>query len=181
VGSRLRKTREFMESTIDSAKVRSGKALSAIKQHVPTERLRGFKQGALDVGSSAAGMVKELLEEIVESKAFRDGAKGAMVGAVAAVPLPVIGPLFGGVFGAAVAMYFGQKSSGSSSEVVEVPAKGSETYVLLRELDDLRKRKILTRKQFEEAVRQVLDAWSSTADVQASGSQIAAARPDERR
>ena len=158
----LGKVRQFAASASKSVRDAAAKTTDAVKRHAPSaEQWNEAKELVVDTAKTAAGHVQDLVNEIVESKPFRDGAKGALVGATVAVPLPLVGPLFGGAVGAVIAVYFGQQGKNGSDKVL-VPAEGSELYIRLLELDDLRKRKTLTREQFEEQVREVLRSCSST-------------------
>jgi hypothetical protein len=153
----IEKLRAATDSARQSVKGGAEKSLAFVKQHSPTsDQLRAAKERTTDAAKSVGEGIKDLAAEVMESKPFRDGAKGALVGATIAVPLPLVGPLFGGVLGAAVAVYFGQRAGAGGSQEVEVPAEGSPVYTRLREFDDLRRRGILTRKQFEEQVHAVL-------------------------
>lgn len=155
----VQRVKNASSKVIESAKSAVHQAAETLREHGPsTEQLRDAKDRSLEVVKSAGDMAKELVQEIVESKPFKDAAKGAIVGAVVAVPVPLVGPLFGGTVGALAALYFGQRAGGDSATVL-VPAEGSEPYKLLRELEDLRRRKVLSRDQFEEQVRKVLDTW----------------------
>jgi hypothetical protein len=154
----MAKLRGAGSTILQSAKDAAGRTTAIVREHSPSPgQFDQAKSHAGEVLKSAGKSVCDLGQEIVQSKPFRDGAKGAVVGATVTLPLPLVGPLFGAAVGAVVAVYFGQQGRSGSDEVL-LPAEGSESYVRLRELDDLRRRKILSKEQFEQEVKAVLDS-----------------------
>lgn len=147
---------EYAVSKADAVK-------TVLEEHAPTtEQLRSAAERAKDAVQGLGVQALELGRDVWESKAGKDAAKGALVGGVVAVPIPVVGPMFGALVGAVVAVYFGQKGA-APDDTVHVPAEGSEMYRRLRELDDLRRRKIISRADFETQVRAILDATAPQA------------------
>jgi hypothetical protein len=107
----------------------------------------------------------------MRSDLAKDAAKGAVVGAANAVPLPIVGPAISAVVGAGIGVYANltrtsptiQKSADgltpqhSQTDQVASTSPVKDVYAELLKLDDLLKRGILTQAEFDSQKAKVLD------------------------
>jgi len=168
-----------MKSKLSELAFKAGKAMSVavsktadyVQAHKPTEQdLEQAKALALKAGKTVADEAVALGKEVAQSKAFKDAAKGAGVGAVAAIPIPLIGPAVGAVIGAGAGVYLGRgapapapKSLSTnpptypSAMVVDVVAEPpKDLYAELIKLDELRQKGLLTDDEFEGLKQKLL-------------------------
>ena len=159
-----------MKEKLSLMALKAGRAVSAaanktavyVQTRMPTEQdLAQAKAMALKVGKAVADETVSLGKEVAQSKTFKDAAKGAGVGAVAAIPIPIIGPAVGAVIGAGAGIYLGSRSQSQSQppalstsppqavliEVEAAPPK--DLYAELLKLDELRQKGLLTNGEFE--------------------------------
>lgn len=132
------------------------------------------KNVAVSTGKAALGYAAAMGKEIARSKTLKDAVKGAGLGAVAAVPLPLVGPLAGAVVGAGAGVYLGLKSQPDSAPALPLPvpavdAGDSSRNIIdvvatvpfdlntkLRELDQLRVDGLLNDEEFQSEKRKLL-------------------------
>lgn len=168
-----------MKNKLSQLAFKAGKAVSAAaskttefyKTHKPTEQeLEQAKALAFKAGKTVADEAVALGKEVVQSKTFKDAAKGAGVGAVAAIPIPLIGPAVGAVIGAGAGVYLGRGAPASapnslptnppaypSAMVVDVVAEPArDLYAELLKLDELRQKGLLTDQEFEGLKQKLL-------------------------
>lgn len=113
---------------------------------------------------SAADEVSILAKGVVRSEIVRDVTSAAAVGAVIALPLPIVGPMAGAFVGGALGAYksltspTSRKSEPASSEpsVAKTTAQDPDLYEKLIKFDDLRKKGILSDAEFEEQKKKLL-------------------------
>jgi hypothetical protein len=123
---------------------------------------------AIKAGKAVADETVALGKEVAQSKTFKDAAKGAGVGAVAAIPIPIIGPAVGAVIGAGAGIYLGSRSHPQAQpqslppsppqavliDVEAAPPKG--LYTELLKLGELREKGLLTNEEFEVQKQKLL-------------------------
>jgi len=166
-----------MKDKLSQMAIKAGQAASAaarktadyVQTHKPTEQdLAQAKAMALKAGRAAADETMALSKEVAQSKTFKDAAKGAGVGAVAAIPIPLIGPAVGAVIGAGAGIYLGSRSRQQAQpqalspsppqavliDVEAVPPK--DLYAELLKLGELRQKGLLTNEEFEVQKQKLL-------------------------
>jgi len=123
---------------------------------------------ALDKGravmQSAAAEVGGLAKGVARSELVRDVTSAAAVGAVIAVPIPVVGPMTGAVVGGALGAYKNLTNPSSrryepvlpESNVPSATVQDPDIYEKLIKFDDLRKKGILSDVEFEEQKKRLL-------------------------
>lgn len=158
-----------MKDKLSQMAFKAGQAASAaarktadyVQTHKPTEQdLVQAKAMALKAGKAVADETMALGKEVAQSKTFKDAAKGAGVGAVAAIPIPIIGPAVGAVIGAGAGIYLGSRNhpqaqpqalppSPPQAVLIDVEAAPpKDLYAELLKLGELRKG-LLTNEEFE--------------------------------
>ncbi len=95
----------------------------------------------------------EVLHEAVNSNTAKDIASFAAVGAVLAVPIPLIGPLTGAAIGACAGIYKNITHPKPSENNNNHP---KDIYEELLKLEELRSKKILSQTEFEEQKSKIL-------------------------
>ena len=168
-----------MKEKLSQMAFKAGQAMSAaasktadyVQTHKPTEQdLAQAKAMAIKAGKAVADETVALGKEVAQSKTFKDAAKGAGVGAVAAIPIPIIGPAVGAVIGAGAGIYLGSRSQPQSPVLPASPPTAAPAAVLidveatppkdlyaeLLKLDELRQKGLLTDEEFEVQKRKLL-------------------------
>ena len=166
-----------MKDKLSQMAFKAGQAASAaarktadyVQTHKPTEQdLAQAKAMALKAGRAAADETMALGKEVAQSKTFKDAAKGAGVGAVAAIPIPLIGPAVGAVIGAGAGIYLGSRSrpqaqpqalSPSPPQTVLIDVEAAppkDLYAELLKLGELREKGLLTNEEFEVQKQKLL-------------------------
>lgn len=169
-----------MKDKLSQMALKAGRAVSAaanktadyVQTHRPTEQdLAQAKAMALKAGKAVADETVALGKEVAQSKTFKDAAKGAGVGALAAIPIPIIGPAVGAVIGAGAGIYLGSRSSqpqpqAQSASLPPSPpqavlidveaAPPKDLYAELLKLDELRQKGLLTDEEFEVQKQKLL-------------------------
>lgn len=166
-----------MKDKLSQMAFKAGQAASAaarktadyVQAHKPTEQdLAQAKAMALKAGRAVADETVALGKEVAQSKTFKDAAKGAGVGAVAAIPIPIIGPAVGAVIGAGAGIYLGSRSqpqaqlpalapSPPQAVLIDVEAAPpKDLYAELLKLDELRQKGLLTNEEFEVQKQKLL-------------------------
>jgi Short C-terminal domain len=157
--------------TVTSA---ANKTADFVQSHKPSEEdLEHAKALAVKAGKAVADQTVALGKEVMQSKTFKDAAKGAGVGALAAIPIPVIGPAVGAVIGASAGVYIGRNMPQPSRQqalplapepqnlayidVVAEPPK--DLYVELLKLDELRQKGLLTSDEFETQKQKLIQKY----------------------
>lgn len=160
--SAMNEVRERSTSVFGDAK---GRTFELIERYRPSdETLDGLKKAAVKGAKELTVAVAALAKELVESKPFKDAAKGAGAGAVIAVPVPLVGPMLGALIGAGVGVYIGHRwdgdstnQNGSSPTVIEVLATPIQDLgESLRSLNALRAEGLLTDAEFEALKQKLL-------------------------
>ena len=115
---------------------------------------------------SAADEVGAMAKGVARSELVRDVTSAAAVGAVIAVPIPLVGPMAGAVVGGTLGAYKNLKSPSSRRFEPVIPESGGaapvpvykdpDIYEKLIKFDDLRKKGILTDAEFEEQKKRLL-------------------------
>ena len=150
----------------------TAKASTFVQEHKPDEQQiyqakAWVKRAAADTAVGATRMGKE----VMRSDLAKDAAKGAVVGAANAVPLPIVGPAISAVVGAGIGVYANltrtaptiQKSADalapqhSQTDQVASTPPVKDVYAELLKLDDLLKKGILTQAEFDSQKAKVLD------------------------
>ena len=166
-----------MKEKLSQMAFKAGQAMSAaasktadyVQTHKPTEQdLAQAKAMAIKAGRAVADETVALGKEVAQSKTFKDAAKGAGVGAVAAIPIPIIGPAVGAVIGAGAGIYLGSRSqpqaqpqalSPSPPQAVLIDVEAAppkDLYAELLKLDELRQKGLLTDEEFEVQKQKLL-------------------------
>lgn len=166
-----------MKEKLSQIAFKAGQAVSAaasktadyVQTHKPTEQdLAQAKAMAIKAGKAVADETVALGKEVAQSKTFKDAAKGAGVGAVAAIPIPIIGPAVGAVIGAGAGIYLGSRSqpqvqqpvlpaSAPQAVLIDVEAAPpNDLYAELLKLDELRQKGLLTDEEFEVQKQKLL-------------------------
>ena len=170
-----------MKEKLSQMAFKAGRSVSAaanktadyVQTHKPTEQdFAQAKAMALKAGKALADETVALGKEMAQSKTFKDAAKGAGVGAMAAIPIPLIGPVVGGFIGAGAGVYLGSRRQFQAQppalfplaplspqqailiDVVAEPPK--DLYVELLKLDELRQKSLLTNEEFEVQKQKLL-------------------------
>lgn len=166
-----------MKDRLSQMAFKAGQAASAaakktadyVQTHKPTEQdLAQAKAMALKAGKAVADETMALGKEVAQSKTFKDAAKGAGVGAVAAIPIPIIGPAVGAVIGAGAGIYLGSRNhpqaqpqalSPSPPQAVLIDVEAAppkDLYAELLKLGELREKGLLTNEEFEVQKQKLL-------------------------
>ncbi len=151
----------------------ANKTADYVQAHKPTdEDMAQAKAFALKTGKAVASEAVTLSKEVAQSKTFKDAAKGAGVGAVAAIPIPLVGPAIGAVIGAGAGVFLGwgrpsqapqqalppydgaYAQRAPAIEVVAEPPK--DLHAELLKLDELRQKGLLTNEEFEVQKQKLL-------------------------
>lgn len=118
-------------------------------------------------GTELVNQATDLGNGVLHSDLGKAATKGAAIGAVAAIPIPVIGPIAGAIVGAGIGGYLNLKHGvgGTSPDAVTsdqemAPTEhGQSTESIisdLKKLDDLRQGGILTDAEFQEQKNKLL-------------------------
>lgn len=166
-----------MKEKLSQMAFKAGQAVSAaasktadyVQTHKPTQQdLAQAKAMAIKAGKAVADETVALGKEVAQSKTFKDAAKGAGVGAVAAIPIPIIGPAVGAVIGADAGIYLGSRShpqaqpqalppSPPQAVLIDVEAAPpKDLYTELLKLGELREKGLLTNEEFEVQKQKLL-------------------------
>lgn len=166
-----------MKDKLSQMALKAGRAVSAaasktadyVQTHKPTEHdLAQAKAMALKAGKAVADETVALGKEVAQSQTFKDAAKGAGVGALAAIPIPIIGPAVGAVIGAGAGIYLGSRSQPQAQSASLPPsppqavlidveaAPPKDLYAELLKLDELRQKGLLTDEEFEAQKQKLL-------------------------
>lgn len=170
-----------MKDKLSQMALKAGRVVSAaasktadyVQTHKPTEQdLAQAKAMALKAGKVVADETVALGKEVAQSQTFKDAAKGAGVGAVAAIPIPIIGPAVGAVIGAAAGVYLGSRrqpqsqppalppsasASHQQAVLIDVAAEPpKDLYAELLKLDELRQKGLLTNEEFDMQKQKLL-------------------------
>lgn len=170
-----------MKEKLSQMAFKAGRAVSAaanktadyVQTHKPTgQDFAQAKAVALKAGKAVAGETVALGKEVTQSKTFKDAAKGAGVGALAAIPIPIIGPAVGAVIGAGAGIYLGSRNQPHAQSTAlppsapvphyqpvltdVVPEQPKDLYVELLKLDELRQKGLLTNEEFEVQKQKLL-------------------------
>ncbi len=151
----------------------ASKTTEFVQAHKPTdEDMEKAKSMALRAGKAVVDEAASIGKEMVESKMFRDAAKGAGVGAVVGVPLPIIGPGIGAIIGAGVGAYVGVKLGNADGppQLSQTPPRPEQTVIEvlaapprdlhaeLLKLDELRQKGLLTNDEFDTQKKKLLSS-----------------------
>ena len=145
----------------------ANKTTDYVRAHKPTESdWENAKTVTLGAGNAVAKEAAELGRQAAQSKTFKDAAKGAGVGALIAVPIPLVGPALGAIVGAGAGIFLSLKRPTQTQVLppayqppppsqqqpvwVDVPAQiPKDLYTELLKLDELRQKGLLTNEEFE--------------------------------
>jgi hypothetical protein len=115
------------------------------------------KQTASTVGDEAVRMGTG----VIQSDLVQD-AKGALLGAVVAVPLPIIGPAIGASIGASVGVYKNLTKPEQPLNILSPsPKNQTDFYQEMLNLDDLKQKGILSEDEFVIMKKRFLDNYQS--------------------
>ena len=103
----------------------------------------------------------ELAKRAARSEMAKDAATGAGIGAIAALPIPLIGPALGAVVGAGAGVFMNLKKNTSqnadrSNKDGAHVAPNIDLLKQLTELDDLRQKGILSQEEFDAEKKKFL-------------------------
>ena len=141
--------------------------------HKCTPDAQGMAQAKAWVKEAASGTAAQaarLSREALASDFARDAAKGAAIGAGVSVPVPLVGPAVGAIFGAGIGAFANLTRSKppvqqalaaiapprEAMTVIDMVTPPNDLYARLLELDDLRKKGILTQQEFDAQKTRVL-------------------------
>ena len=128
------------------------KAKDAVEKGMADERTQAaiaqVKAAGTAIGNEAAKVGKWLSK----SAMVKDAAAGAAVGALIAIPIPVIGPMGGAAVGAMLGVYRNLTRSNGDGDQPMTP----DMYAELTKLDDLRQKGILTDAEFDVQKKKIL-------------------------
>ena len=137
--------------------------IAVVADHKNTKALVEWTTKA---GADLMDQAAELGDDVLHSDLGKAATKGAAIGAVAAIPVPLIGPIGGAIVGAGVGSYLSLKhgigrSSSEDSGDHSVPNGGQpqSTDGLLQDikrLDELRQSGVLSDVEFQEQKAKLL-------------------------
>lgn len=129
-------------------------AVVKVAEHPKTKAAADWaKDAASDATTEAISQVREVSKSLVAKHA----ATGAAIGAVVAVPVPIVGPIFGAIVGGGIGAVVGVKRALQSAPASpNEPSVPFDFHKEMTELDDLRKKGILTQKEFDQRKRMLL-------------------------
>lgn len=174
---RLARAAKRTGATIEVAAKRTGNSVrSAVDQTLATvdayrpsdEQLALLKSAAKKGSVRARDAALALGKDVVASTTFKRAAAGAGVGAIVAVPLPLVGPMVGALVGAGVGVYVDMKSGHSAPkgaeapqvvELVTTPIK--DLPQLLRSLQGLKEEGLLSAEEFDTLKKRLLETASA--------------------
>ena len=144
-----------------SMKERLGSALHKAKDTITQVAEHENTRAALEWSKKAAEELKnqavELGQDITNSDLGKTSLRGAAVGAVAAVPIPIIGPVAGAIVGAGVGAYLHLKygvGTGTANldhdKDISPPQTTDEVLEDLKKLNALHQEKAITDQEFEQ-------------------------------
>ncbi len=170
----------------DKLKSLTGKAKDAVSSAVLAGDLNGdgkvdaedariaaewAKKTANSIGDEASRLGKKVTQsgfgketgrlgkEVMRSDLAKDVAAGASIGAVIAIPLPIIGPMAGAAIGAGLGVYKNFTRKGhSASTIVDHVVVPKDVHAELLKLYDLWQKGIITEAEFEIQKKTILDA-----------------------
>ena len=116
------------------------------------ESIRATTDWAKDTIEVVGRKSTEIVGEAMSSSIAKDAASFAAVGAVLAMPLPIIGPLTGAAIGACAGIY---KNIKNPSEK-RAPTSTPDIYEELMKLEELRNKDIITQAEFDDQKRKIL-------------------------
>ena len=152
---KLKQIGEKAKETITSAAVLVGDLNGDGK--VDEEDARIAAEWAKSAASSIADEAARLGKDVVRSEMTRDAATGAVIGAVAAIPLPVVGSMAGAIVGAGVGVYKNLcRKEGSDSAAAKASASERDIHSELIKLAELREKSIITDAEFEAEKKKIL-------------------------
>lgn len=146
-------------------KDKAEKATQSVNAFVESDDAKAAVAWTKNAVSIATDEAVELGKRAAHSELAKDAATGAGIGAVAAIPIPIIGPAIGAVLGAGAGMFLNfkknasQKSDSSSKDAANI-APNMDLHKRLTELDDLRQKGLLTQEEFEVQKKKVLRNFS---------------------
>ncbi len=123
---------------------------------------------AIDLGSRTASEVIRLGKDVLRSDLAKEAGAAAAVGALIAVPLPLVGPVAGAVVGASLGFYkYFMRGVGPAVRpqnvaepvVVDVVAVSSsaDRFEALNKLHELKVNGVLTDEEFTTEKKKILD------------------------
>jgi hypothetical protein len=128
-------------------------AATKVVQHPNTKAAANL---AKDAATEAAHQVADYAGQLSKSQVAKDAATGAAIGAVAAVPIPLVGPMFGAVVGGGIGAAISLKRSWSNPQTPSEPTGPFDFHKEMTELDDLRQKGILSQKEFDARKKKLL-------------------------
>lgn len=144
------------------AKELKDKAVAFKDQHKPTDaELAAAKAWTVKAASETAAGAVRMGKDSLKTDLGKNVATGAGLGAIAAVPVPLIGPVVGAIVGGGVGAYLhmtrarGPVLDAPTSAATSVPPT-KDIYAELMKLDDLHKKGILTEQEFAVQKAKVL-------------------------
>lgn len=142
---------EKLEGVKTYVKAKAEQAVSSVNAFVERDETRAAVAWTKEAINTIADEAMELGKRAARSDIAKDAATGAGIGAVAAIPIPLIGPAIGAVVGAGVGIAVNLKSGKGTTHGNTPPQITSDIDIHKRliDLDDLRQKGILTQEEFE--------------------------------
>lgn len=150
-----------LEGVAAFIKDKAEKATQSVNAFVESDDAKAAVAWTKNAVSIAADEAVELGKRAAHSELAKDAATGAGIGAVAAIPIPIIGPAIGAVVGAGAGVFLNfrknasPKSDSSNKDAAGI-APNMDLDKRLTELDNLLKKGILSRKEFDAEKKKAL-------------------------
>lgn len=157
----IQRTKDSINAAADGAVEIGKRTATSMNNFVESEDAKAAVAWTKKTATTAADEAVELGKRVKNSDMGKDVLTGAAIGAAVAVPIPIIGPLAGGILGAGAGMMVNLKKGDSkkpaTSENKPSPSPDIDIHKRLTELDDLRQKGLLSQEEFEMQKRKLLN------------------------
>ena len=156
-------TKEISKATNAAIETTKTIATSALDQDgdgdFDQDDIKILTEKSVNAGKAVVDKSTELIRDAAKSTLAKDVAAGAAVGAAVAIPVPVIGPVAGSVTGAGLGAYKNMTGKGTPNHQPEHVKQeaNKDIYSDILKLGDLKEKGLITKEEFEEQKRKLLD------------------------